>query len=274
MGYPTLDAALAFPNNLLPSQSHIVITDCLNANANFLIHHFIGNQLKADRKVILVGLSQIFNHYFHIGRKLGINLQAYKQSGLLCFIDGLTHLNPYAQGSPYPPAKTPTTPTSVLDTSSNDTMGALKSFYDVIELQVSAAAKENRHPLLVLDDASVLLSSGFGLEAVQHFIQKLQVMMSRADGALVTVIHADEQGAEDPEQDAFCRLVMMNASHVLQVEALNSGLARDVHGQLSILHGAQQVLPNTSATVVQSMHFKIADNNVEFFAKGISKGVL
>lgn len=141
-------------------------------------------------------------------------------------------MNPYAQGSPYPPAKTPTTPTSVLDGSSNDTMGALKSFYDVIELQVSAAAKENRHPLLVLDDASVLLLSGFGLEAVQHFIQKLQVMMSRADGALVTVIHADEQGAEDPEQDAFCRLVMMNASHVLQVEALNSGLARDVHGQV------------------------------------------
>lgn len=113
-------------------------------------------------------------------------------------------------------------------------MDVLKSFYDVIELQVSAATKENQHPLLVLDDASVLLMSGFGLEAVQRFIQKLKVMMSRANGALVTVIHADEQGTEDLEQDAFCRMVMMNATYVLQVEALNSGLARDVHGQVII----------------------------------------
>ncbi|KAI9033592.1 hypothetical protein CLU79DRAFT_724493 [Phycomyces nitens] len=70
MGYATLDAALALPNNLPPERIHIVITDTLKSDANFLIHHFVGNQLKADRSVILVGLAQIFNHYFLIGRKL------------------------------------------------------------------------------------------------------------------------------------------------------------------------------------------------------------
>lgn len=70
MGYATLDAALAFPNNLAPSNSHIVVTDTLKSDANFLIHHFIGNQLKGDKHVVLVGLAQIFNHYFLISRKL------------------------------------------------------------------------------------------------------------------------------------------------------------------------------------------------------------
>lgn len=70
MGYPTLDAALAFPNNVPPAKTHIVVTDTLQASANFLIHHFVGNQLKAGGNVILVGLSQIFNHYFLISRKL------------------------------------------------------------------------------------------------------------------------------------------------------------------------------------------------------------
>jgi hypothetical protein len=70
MGYASLDAALAFPNNLPPVSTHIAITDSLKSDANFLIHHFIVNHLKADKPVVLVGLSQIFNHYFLIGRKL------------------------------------------------------------------------------------------------------------------------------------------------------------------------------------------------------------
>lgn len=70
MGYATLDAALAFPNNLPPTQTHIVVTDTLKSDGNFLIHHFLSNQLKTDRRVVLVGLAQIFNHYFLINRKL------------------------------------------------------------------------------------------------------------------------------------------------------------------------------------------------------------
>lgn len=70
MGYATLDAALAFQNNVPPINTHIAITDCLKSDGNFLIHHFVVNQLKANKPVILVGLAQIFNHYFLIGRKL------------------------------------------------------------------------------------------------------------------------------------------------------------------------------------------------------------
>lgn len=70
MGYATLDAALAFPNNLPPSNSQIIITDTLKSDGNFLLHHFLANHLKANQRVVLVGLAQIFNHYFLISRKL------------------------------------------------------------------------------------------------------------------------------------------------------------------------------------------------------------
>lgn len=70
MGYDKLDAALAWPQNIPPAGSNIVITDTLKSNGNFLLHHFISNHLRANQRVIVVGLSQIFNHYFLIGRKL------------------------------------------------------------------------------------------------------------------------------------------------------------------------------------------------------------
>ncbi|KAI9310763.1 hypothetical protein BX666DRAFT_2004549 [Dichotomocladium elegans] len=276
MGYATLDAALAFPNNLPPANSHILITDTLKSNANFLIHHFCGNHLKADRPVILVGLSQIFNHYFLIGRKLGINLQTFKQAGKLLFIDGLTHLNPYAAANPYPPKNTPAAPTTSLDTTATGA-NPLEFYYRIICDQVKTAAAispSQGHPLLILDDASALLMCGYGTADVAQLIHQLRVLMARENGTLLTVVHADEVGVEDAEQDSFNRLVMSYADLVLQVSPLHSGLARDVHGELSILYGPQHIPGSLPGTTVQSMHYRILDNNVEFFAKGISKGVL
>ncbi|ORE10117.1 hypothetical protein BCV72DRAFT_200459 [Rhizopus microsporus var. microsporus] len=79
MGYATLDSILAFPNNILPSNSHVLVLDTLRSEGNFLIHHFVINHLKANKPVILVGLSQIFNHYFLIARKL-VNYSTFKQT--------------------------------------------------------------------------------------------------------------------------------------------------------------------------------------------------
>jgi hypothetical protein len=78
MGYSSLDSSLSFPdNNLPPNKKLILITDTLSASGNFLIHHFIVNQIKSDKHVILVGFSQIFNHYLTIGRKL-VGLSLYR----------------------------------------------------------------------------------------------------------------------------------------------------------------------------------------------------
>ncbi|ORX56949.1 hypothetical protein DM01DRAFT_1320069 [Hesseltinella vesiculosa] len=267
MGYDTLNAVLAFPDNIAPSQTHLVITDTLNANGNFLLHHFISNHLKADRRVVLIGLSQIYNHYFLINRKLGMNLLPYKQSGQFVFLDGTTHLNDYSLDTPYPPLNTPSTPSDTLDGSKEKTDACLQRFYQTIRQHIQPGT------LLILDDASALLMNGFGVRPVTLFLQKLSGLMQTVEGTLIDLIHADEQGVEDVEQDGFVKSVLQLSDLVLQVQALGSGFARDVHGQLSILYGPK-FLPGTCSTQPQSMHYKIMDNNVTFFPKGVSQGVL
>ncbi|CAO0800308.1 unnamed protein product [Mucor circinelloides] len=265
MGYASLDAALAFPNNLAPINSHIAITDTLKSDANFLVHHFVVNQLKNDKHVVLVGLAQIFNHYFLIGRKLGINLQTYKQSGKFVFLDGLTHLNEYTSETPYPPPKAPTAPTNTLD-HKDEKQNLLRSFYKTIAQYVTSS-----NTLVILDDVSVLLYNGFEIEQVSTFILKLRSLVENVQGTLLTVVHADEEGSEDTEQDNFIKSIIYGSNLVLQVQPLNSGLARDVHGQLDIIFGPQQQHQQNTNTPQQSLHYKILDNNVHFFARGVAQ---
>ncbi|CAO3626209.1 unnamed protein product [Cunninghamella blakesleeana] len=269
MGYDTLNAALHFPNNLPPKKSHIVITDTLKSNANFIIHHFTSNHLKTDRRVILVGLSQIFNHYFLISRKLGTNLTNYKQSGQYIFIDGLTHLNPYSINTPFPTANTPTTPTDTLNGSKQEEEEGyvLKVFYQLIKKYIQSGC------ILILDDVNTLLSNGFGSNNVYIFIKKLKTLIESMDSTLVSLIHVDEEGSDDIEQDTFIKSIVQTSELILQFQPLGSGLAKDVHGQLSIIYGPKYI-PGTISTQPQSMHYKILDNNAQFFAKGISHGVL
>jgi hypothetical protein len=178
-------------------------------------------------------------------------------------LDGLTHLSHYSDGTPYPPAKAPTAPSGTLDAKN----GTLKAFYKLIQGLITKPGT-----LLVLDDISVLLYNGFEARQVSIFIQMLKTLVSSVDGTLITVMHADEEGSEDAEQDGFVRSVLYQSEVVFQVQALNSGLAKDVHGQLDILRGPKY----TKALGVQpqSVHYKILDNGVHFFAKGVSQGVL
>lgn len=172
------------------------------------------------------------------------------------FVDGLTHLTDYTNETPYPPSKAPTAPTDTLDYK-NKGSDVLKSFYLLIKGYMKPDS------LLILDDISVLLYNGFTLAQVTGLIARLNML----EGTLLTVMHADEEGAEDEEQDGFIKNIIYGSNIVLQVQPLNSGLARDVHGQIDIIHGSKAMHVITP----QSMHYKILDNNVHFFAKGVSQ---
>lgn len=184
-------------------------------------------------------------------------MQTYKQSGQFVFVDGLTHLNDYTSETPYPPSKAPTAPTDTLDYK-NKSDNLLKSFYLLIKQYINKPGT-----LLILDDISVLLYNGFTLAQVSSLIARLNML----EGTLLTVMHADEEGIDDEEQDSFIKNIIYGSNIVLQVQPLNSGLARDVHGQIDIIHGSKA----TNYITPQSMHYKILDNNVHFFAKGVSQ---
>src|SRR4051794_1664501 len=97
MGYTTLDAALGFTSssnssdssNLLPPPcTHILITDTIHAEGNFLLHHFILNNVKAGKHVLVVGFAQVLAHYIAIGRKLVRSIAFLKSYGRF-FTDNL-----------------------------------------------------------------------------------------------------------------------------------------------------------------------------------------
>lgn len=192
-------------------------------------------------------------------------MQTYKQSGKFVFLDGLTHLNEYTSETPYPPAKAPTAPTNTLD-HRHKQQDVLKAFYKTVAQYVTSS-----NTLVILDDVSVLLYNGFGIEQVSTFVLKLRALVENVQGTLLTVMHADEEGADDTEQDNFIKSVIYGSSLVLQVQPLNSGLARDVHGQLDVISGPQQQHPQNMNTPQQSLHYKILDNNVHFFARGVAQ---
>ncbi|CAG8782658.1 18918_t:CDS:2, partial [Racocetra persica] len=175
MGYQTLDIALLFKNNLVPLKSSILITDTLSAQGNFLIHHFIVNQLKADKHVVLVGLSQLFNHYLNIGKKLGVNLTSASQKGHFSFIDGLTSLTPNSPtASPLPTAVL--TPLSV----TNCTKETLLNFYNTIKTIITTHhASADSNVLLIFDDLSVLIYSGFKICDVLEFWGACRVLIEK-----------------------------------------------------------------------------------------------
>ncbi|CAI2171077.1 6958_t:CDS:2 [Funneliformis geosporum] len=262
MGYASLDASLSFPDdNLPPNKRSILITDTLSASGNFLIHHFIVNQVKSDKHVVLVGLSQIFNHYLTIGRKLGVNLTLATQKGLLSFIDGLTSLYSQTDGFSKSTSTTITIPTAVLTctassiSNSQTSKEILQNFYKVIKQTIVAR---------------------FNVRDILEFVKACRMLIEKYNGSLIILIHADEDVSpssfdDELDQEIFLKLLIYQSEYLLSVRGLGSGFSRDVSGEITMARGPKNqdkwFRPST-------LHYKVLDNNVQFFAKGFSQGVL
>ncbi|RIA88228.1 hypothetical protein C1645_775563 [Glomus cerebriforme] len=273
MGYASLDSSLSFSdNNLPPNKKSILITDTLSASGNFLIHHFIVNQIKSDKHVVLVGFSQIFNHYLIIGRKLGVNLTLASQKGLFSFIDGLTSL--YSQ--------TDSKQTSVLTPNSLSdspiSKESLQNFYKIIKqiIETRHSSINDSRICLIFDDLSVLIYSGFNIKDILEFVKACRMMIEKYNGSLVMLIHADEdvsQSSPDDEldQEIFLKSLIYQSEYLLSVRGLGSGFSKDVSGEITIARGPRN---HDKLFRPSTLHYKILDNNVQFFVKGFSQGVL
>ncbi|PKC74686.1 hypothetical protein RhiirA1_529390 [Rhizophagus irregularis] len=293
MGYASLDSSLSFPdNNLPPNKKSILITDTLSASGNFLIHHFIVNQIKSDKHVILVGFSQIFNHYLTIGRKLGVNLTLANQKGLLSFIDGLTSL--YSQTDLFSKFNSTVTATTITTTTTTNNQTSvltcdslsdspiskesLHNFYKIIKqiIETRHSSIDDSRVCLIFDDLSVLIYSGFSVRDILEFVKACRMMIEKYNGSLVMLVHADEditQSSLDDEldQEIFLKSLIYQSEYLLSVRGLGSGFSKDVSGEITIARGPRNqdkwFRPST-------LHYKVLDNNVQFFVKGFSQGVL
>ncbi|KAF9081631.1 Elongator subunit elp6 [Mortierella sp. GBA35] len=304
MGYASLEPHLPSSHApLLPPGTFLSISDTQASDGNFLLHHFISNYIKADQNVVLVGLAGILVHYTMVGRKLGVNLATARTKGNFQFVDGLTQLTDYAapnkeylakpaepKPSPSPTATTitaagsgriarpagaasaaaPPAPPKVLSYSPK-----LVDLYRALEEVIqNTASSKNKQLCLILDDLSVLLNCGWPCRDVLALVRYLKLLVAKFNGTLITLVHADGVMAEEVSQDGLVKGVFYEADYIIDVRGLDSGGSRDVHGQLSLLHGPGHLLRQRAGQVRENewpaltLHYKILDNNVEVFAKG------
>ncbi|KAG0345590.1 Elongator subunit elp6 [Podila humilis] len=300
MGYPSLESHLPSSHApLLPPGIFLSISDTQASDGNFLLHHFISNYIKADQNVVLLGLAGILVHYSMVGRKLGVNLATARTKGLFHFVDGLTQLTDYAapnqqyHAKPTTPAPVPQPPSTATPkiTAARATIPAaplpppvlsyspkLQHIYkfleNLIRNEIVKSSSARKQMCLIVDDLSVLLNCGWPCRDVLALVRYLKQLSIKYNGTLITLVHADGVLSEEVGQDGLVKGVFYEADCIIDVRGLDSGGSRDVHGQLSLLHGPGYLLKQRSGQVKENhwpaltLHYKILDNNVEVFAKG------
>ena len=78
-----------------PSSEFVLIKDCnATCEGTLLIHHFLSLYLQTNSHVCFVGFEEGFEHYSHVARKLGVQLQEHIASGNLKYINGFSQ--PYS----------------------------------------------------------------------------------------------------------------------------------------------------------------------------------
>ena len=82
--------------------------------------------------------------------------------------------------------------------------------------------------------------------------------------------HIDEN-LEDEAYTHFVKSLTYRSGVIVKVSQLESGYSRDVDGEIAVINGLRNwSLP--SAVENKAFHFKLTDNSIKLFAKGLSAG--
>ncbi|XP_077432805.1 elongator complex protein 6 [Vanacampus margaritifer] len=242
------------------------------SDASFLMHHFLGFYLRAGCQVCFVALAQSFSHYSAVSQRLGVSLSQAKEKGQLVFLEGLNEslsiLSPHDA----------TTGSEAMDFLRNPGAG-LRSLFRFISSSVdhSKGAEDGGRgpPVLLVDDASMLLSLGVSADAVLDFGHYCRVAVcSQLKGNVVMLLRCDgeddDEGSGD-DSERLLRGLTHQCSLALRVRSLPTGYCRDIHGQVEVCDRRRQA---GSQQKKMTFQYKVHDRGASFFAPGTSSAVL
>uniref|UniRef100_A0A3Q3DYI5 Elongator complex protein 6 n=1 Tax=Hippocampus comes TaxID=109280 RepID=A0A3Q3DYI5_HIPCM len=257
------------------STGEFVLLSDRQSDASFLLHHFLGFYLRAGCQVCFVALAQSFSHYSAVSQRLGVNLSQAKEKGQLVFLEGLQEslsiLNPHDAR----------TGSEAMDFLRNPGAG-LQCLFQFVSSSVdhSRGAEDGGRgpPVLLVDDLSMLLSLGVGVDAVLDFSHYCRTAIcSQLKGNVVMLLRCDGEDDDDDDvgsddgSERLLRGLTHQCSLALHVQSLPTGYCRDIHGQVS-----SQVVQRQAGGQQRKMtfHFKVHDKGASFFAPGTSSAVL
>lgn len=262
--FSELNVLLKWDVSSLPKGKCVIIQES-DADGSFLMHHFLSSYLRGGFSVCFLALAQTFSHYSAVAQRLGLDLNAAKESGQLHFIDGLgCSLELMHDGKGCNEQQNPLIATRMKD-------GTTKELFCQIKETLSSSVNgDSDTSLLLIDDLSLLVSLGLKPIQVDQLVH--YCMATLPSTTLVALTHNDTS-VEDEEYTTLATHLRHRADIVLVVEGLSSGYCKDVHGQLSITNRMSDDAIS-GRRQHKAFHYKVLDKTVNFFPIGTSAAVL
>ncbi|KAL3649768.1 hypothetical protein CASFOL_006171 [Castilleja foliolosa] len=253
--------ANASPSNLLDESLNdkgaaggrmILVEDSVETSGAFVVHHLLKRALSPHSSDVVVFLSYAhpFSHYDRILRKMGCNLNVHRDGKRLLFFDMLM--------------------VERLDTDRRKTSeDKLISLYGEVQKAVELCQlhEGRRHITLLIDDVSLMeIDANGSSNLVLDFLHYCNSLITQYGCSLVALNHDDVYSTSDGP-NMLLQLEYL-ADVVMKVEPLATGLATDVHGQLTVTNKGLEDGPCKSRNKVHNFQFKIRDGVVEYFYPG------
>ncbi|XP_074588611.1 elongator complex protein 6 [Curcuma longa] len=230
-----------------------LVQDCVEASGAFLLHHLLKRSLSAEGAgaVVFLGLAQPFSHYDRVLRKMGCNLSLQRNKNKLHFIDLLDLEFPGG-------------------TDHNAIEDGFMNLYNRIlrSIEANNLMQNNGGWIrIIIDDISLLEIAAQGSGShILDFLHYCTTLTSELDCSLLILNHGDIYSSEEDQR----LLLHLNylSDVVIKAETLATGIAADVHGQLTIINKRALGELGWSSNKVYNFQFKVKENGVEFFYPG------
>ncbi|KAK4430859.1 Elongator complex protein 6 [Sesamum alatum] len=230
----------------------ILVEDCVETSGAFVVHHLLKRCLSPHSSDVVVFLSfaHPFSHYDRVLRKMGCNLSVQRDNKRLMFLDMLM-----VERLGRDRGKT-----------SEDVFIAL---YGEIQKAVEVClSHEVGQPItVIIDDVSLMeVDANGSSNLVLDFLHYCYSLAAQFGCSLITLNHDDVYSNED--RPGLLLQLEYLADVVIKVEPLATGLATDVHGQLTVSNKGIHDGSGKSRNKVHNFHFRIKDSSVEYFYPG------
>ncbi|XP_004492218.1 elongator complex protein 6 [Cicer arietinum] len=242
-----LNEALGHHNNLYGR--FLLLEDSVDTSAAFVLHQILKRSFSShpSSAVIFLALSNPFSHYDRILRKIGCNLAAQRDNNRFFFIDMLMLQCP-DEGKP-----------------NHDRFAAV--FEKIVRVINTLPQDNKKFVTVMIDDISFLeVAANGSLNDVLDFLHYCYTLTSEYGCAFVALDHKDIYLNE--EKPAIILEMEHLADILVKAEPLATGLAKDVHGQLMVLHKQTQHQHGISPVKIHNFHFKIKENSIDCFYPG------
>ncbi|KAK9110142.1 hypothetical protein Sjap_018202 [Stephania japonica] len=231
----------------------VLIQDCVETSGAFLLHHLMKRALsrESSETVIFVAFAQPFSHYDRILKKLGCNLITLSQNGRFIFFDMLKLDCPDEVGG------------------GRTKSGLVDLFHKIHKATEVIASPETKKSCItiMIDDLSLVEVAAHGSSNyVLDFLHYCQTLTSEVGCTLILLNHEDIYSSS--EQLTLNLEVEYLADIVIKAKPLATGLATDVHGQLTVLNKRSSNEHGKLKKRIHNFQFKVKENGVEYFYSG------